>query len=91
VDHTDKLFQSTTWKPANLYSLSLDSDLNYTGNGEYGFDTVALQLPQSGGTTLAHQVVAGNNIFSLEKKHFKLTVNRGSIQRLFPRHVSSRT
>ncbi|KAE8441242.1 hypothetical protein EG329_005606 [Mollisiaceae sp. DMI_Dod_QoI] len=29
------------------------------GNGEYGFDTVGLQLPDSGGISLQHQIVAG--------------------------------
>ncbi|KAK2628788.1 hypothetical protein QTJ16_001891 [Diplocarpon rosae] len=52
--------QSSTWIPENLYELGVGSNLNYTGNGEYGFDTVGLQLPQSGGTTLKRQIVAGN-------------------------------
>ncbi len=45
--------------PINLYELGLGSNLNYTGNGEYGFDTVGLQLPNSGGVELKHQIVAG--------------------------------
>jgi hypothetical protein len=51
--------KSTTWIPINLYELALESDLNYTGNGEYGFETVGLQLPDSGGISLQHQIVAG--------------------------------
>lgn len=51
--------KSSTWTPINLYALDLENDLNYTGNGEYGFDTVGLQLPNSGGISLAHQIVAG--------------------------------
>jgi hypothetical protein len=39
--------------------LGLEDNLNYTGNGEYGFDTVGLQIQNSGGPTLNHQVVAG--------------------------------
>lgn len=50
---------STTWVPINLYELGLETQLNYTGNGEYGFDTVGLQLPNSGGVSLQHQIVAG--------------------------------
>ncbi|CZR56304.1 uncharacterized protein PAC_06192 [Phialocephala subalpina] len=50
---------STTWVPINLYELALETQLNYTGNGEYGFDTVGLQLPDSGGVSLQHQIVAG--------------------------------
>ncbi|KAI6710418.1 hypothetical protein JHW43_007065 [Diplocarpon mali] len=51
--------ESSTWLPENLYELGIGSMLNYTGNGEYGFDTVGLQLPQSGGATLKRQIVAG--------------------------------
>lgn len=51
--------QSSTWETQSLYALGLDSDLNYTGNGEYGFDTVGIQVPNSGGVSLKHQIVAG--------------------------------
>lgn len=51
----------------NLYQLGLDSNLNYTGNGEYGLDNVGLGLPNSGGPTLERQVVAGQ---------FRLNVRR---------------
>lgn len=51
--------QSSTWQAVNLYELGLESNLNYTGNGEYGVDTVGLQLPNSAGLTLTHQIVAG--------------------------------
>lgn len=51
--------QSSTWQSISLYGLGLDADLNYTGNGQYGFDTVGLDLPLSGGPTLKHQIVAG--------------------------------
>ncbi|KAG0648252.1 hypothetical protein D0Z07_5497, partial [Hyphodiscus hymeniophilus] len=50
---------SSTWIPVNLYELGLDADLNYTGNGEYGFDTVGLQITDSGGVTLNDSIVAG--------------------------------
>ena len=30
-----------------------------TGNGDYGFDTVGLEIENSGGLTFPHQVVAG--------------------------------
>ncbi|CAG8980566.1 hypothetical protein HYALB_00002564 [Hymenoscyphus albidus] len=43
---------SSTWTPINRYELGLDKELNYTGNGEYGFDT-------SGGVSSEHQLVAG--------------------------------
>ncbi|KAF2280771.1 acid protease [Westerdykella ornata] len=50
---------SSSWKPIGLYNLYLAQELNYTGNGLYGFDTVGLMLQNSGGLTLENQVVAG--------------------------------
>jgi hypothetical protein len=66
-------FQSSTWVPAgpsNLYPLSLEDPLNYTGNGYYGYDTVGLQLPNSDGISLTHQIVSGakSPIFESEAK-----------------------
>jgi hypothetical protein len=53
------MVQSSTWNPISLYELGLEQNLNLTGNGEYGYDTVGLQLANSGGLTLKHQIVAG--------------------------------
>ncbi len=53
--------QSSTWLPINLYELGLEQNLNLTGNGEYGFDSVGLELADSGGLTLGHQIVAGTH------------------------------
>jgi hypothetical protein len=50
---------STTWESIGLYTLDLESKLNYTGNGLYGFDNVGTQIQNSGGLNLTHQVVAG--------------------------------
>ena len=50
---------SSTWIANNFYSLELESSLGYTGNGEFGFDTVGLSWQGSGGPSLEHQVVAG--------------------------------
>jgi hypothetical protein len=50
---------SSTWSPNNFYNLELESNLGYTGNGEFGFDTVGLSWQGSGGPSLTHQVVAG--------------------------------
>ncbi|OCL08205.1 acid protease [Glonium stellatum] len=51
--------QSSTWKLIGLYDLMLEQQLNYTGNGIYGLDTVGLMLQNSGGLSLTGQVVAG--------------------------------
>ncbi|TVY55363.1 hypothetical protein LCER1_G005644 [Lachnellula cervina] len=54
-----KTNQSTTWESINFYKLELEDILNYTGNGQYGFETIGLELQNSSGPTLTHQVVAG--------------------------------
>jgi len=63
------LNQSSTWQPKNLYGLGNGAELNYTGNGMYGLDTVGLQLPLSGGVSLPNQVVAGK---SRDSSRFKI-------------------
>ena len=58
----DPLFypnSSTTWKDIGIYNLAFEDNLNYTGNGQYGFDTVGLGIDSSAGPTLTGQVVAG--------------------------------
>ncbi|KAF4619039.1 hypothetical protein G7Y89_g14808 [Cudoniella acicularis] len=50
---------STTWTEIGLYELDLELNLGYTGNGQYGHDTVTLGYPGSGAPSLEHQVVAG--------------------------------
>ena len=42
-----------------MFRLGLAKNLNYTGVGSYGFDTVGLGLPNGGGAVLEHQIVAG--------------------------------
>lgn len=51
---------SSTWVAQGFYSLWTERNLNYSGSGEYGFDTVALGI-QGGGSALSltGQVVAG--------------------------------
>jgi hypothetical protein len=51
--------QSNTWKSIGLYDLILEHELGITGAGIYGFDTVGLEIQNSGGLTLPGQVVAG--------------------------------
>ncbi|KAF2743771.1 acid protease [Sporormia fimetaria CBS 119925] len=49
---------STTWHEMGWYDTLLREDLNYTGNGLYGQDTVGLQLPSLNGPVLEQQIVA---------------------------------
>jgi hypothetical protein len=51
--------RSSTWVENGLFDLDIETNLNITGHGDYGFDTVGLEVENSGGLTLAHQVVAG--------------------------------
>ena len=50
---------SSTWVANDEYELFYDSWLNFTGNGEFGYDTVGLSWQGSGGPTLNHTVVGG--------------------------------
>ncbi|MCJ1264534.1 hypothetical protein MMC22_004406 [Lobaria immixta] len=51
--------QSSTWRSNGIYNLFSEANLNYSGNGQYGFDTVGLGIEDVGGLSLADQVVAG--------------------------------
>ena len=58
------LSQSKSWKQNNVtangtFTLGLETNLGYTGNGEFGYDTVALGWQGSGGPSLEQQIVAG--------------------------------
>ena len=56
--------QSDSWKQNNVtangtFSLGIETNLGYTGNGEFGYDTVTLGWQGSGGPSLEQQIVAG--------------------------------
>ena len=56
--------QSSTWRQNNktvngTFTLALEKNLGYTGNGEYGYDTVGLGWQGSGGPSLDQQIVGG--------------------------------
>ena len=51
---------SSTWQNEGIYNLLFESQLNYTGNGQYGFDTVSLGFANQGeSVVLKNQTVAG--------------------------------
>ncbi|EKG22569.1 Peptidase A1 [Macrophomina phaseolina MS6] len=51
---------SSTWELIGLYDLGLETALNYSGNGLFGYDTVRLGSGQDpDAISVAHQVVAG--------------------------------
>lgn len=53
--------QSSTWSSIGIFDLIGEKGLNYTGNGQYGYDTVGPGPSTSGSSSLdlPHQVVAG--------------------------------
>ncbi len=56
--------QSSSWKQNNVtangtFTLGIEANLGYTGNGEFGYDIVALGWQGSGGPSLEEQIVAG--------------------------------
>ena len=75
---------SSTWSQnqdaaGGLYPLTLETNLNVTGTGLYGYDTVSLDGQGSNGPTLTQQVVAGVatkayylSLFGLNPRSFPL-------------------
>ncbi|MCJ1335168.1 hypothetical protein MMC09_000434 [Bachmanniomyces sp. S44760] len=52
---------SSSWQDLQIWNLVGESNLGYTQNsdvGEYGYDSLGLEVEGSGGVTLDHQVVA---------------------------------
>ena len=50
--------ESSTWQKVGFYEIDIEHNLGYTGNGEFGFDSVVLGTPGSGAYAIEHQVVA---------------------------------
>ena len=53
---------SSTWRANNItangtFTLELEGNLGYSGNGDYGFDTVGMSWQGSGTTSLEQQIV----------------------------------
>ena len=50
---------SSTWENEGIYNLLFEQNLNYTGNGLYGFDTVSLGFADNASVLVKNQTVAG--------------------------------
>ncbi|KAL8831509.1 MAG: hypothetical protein Q9170_005266 [Blastenia crenularia] len=50
--------QSSTWKDEGLYELDQELNLGYTGNGNFGLDSIALGYPGSRAITVEQQMLA---------------------------------
>lgn len=51
--------ESSTWQDEGFYELDLELNLGYTGNGDFGYDTVSLGLLGTGLPNMSHQILAG--------------------------------
>ncbi|KAL8761310.1 MAG: hypothetical protein Q9184_002552 [Pyrenodesmia sp. 2 TL-2023] len=49
---------SSTWQDKGLYGLDQELNLGYTGNGNFGLDSITLGYPGSGAATIGHQLLA---------------------------------
>ncbi|KAL8907643.1 MAG: hypothetical protein Q9207_001295 [Kuettlingeria erythrocarpa] len=49
---------SSTWQDKGLYGLDEELNLGYTGNGNFGLDSITLGYPGSGAPTIGHQLLA---------------------------------
>ena len=50
---------SSTWSQQGYYQLDIERNLDVTGDGEYGNDTLGLGIQGSNGPTLKNQVIGG--------------------------------
>ena len=51
---------SSTWENEGIYNLLFEENLNYSGNGLYGFDTVSLGFANNNASvTMQNQTIAG--------------------------------
>ncbi|KAL9084829.1 MAG: hypothetical protein Q9165_007897 [Trypethelium subeluteriae] len=51
--------KSMTWRQNNVYNVPYENNLGIDVTGQYGFDTVGLDWPGSGGPSINQSVVAG--------------------------------
>ncbi|KAI4161371.1 MAG: hypothetical protein LQ342_004923 [Letrouitia transgressa] len=49
--------RSLTWDDEGLFDLHQQLNLGYSGNGHFGFDSIALGYPGSGAITVEHQIL----------------------------------
>lgn len=49
---------SSTWQDQGFYELDQELNLGYTGNGDFGSDSITLGYPGSGAITVEHQLLA---------------------------------
>jgi len=76
----------------NIFDISLEKNLNYTGNAIFGYDDVGLGYPGEGGLTLEHQIVGQVAVEDFWFGHFGLhpkTTNFTDLVQNVPSFMSS--
>ncbi|OCL05001.1 acid protease [Glonium stellatum] len=74
---------SSTWSTIGVYSLDLENGLNYTGNGIYGYDRVALGMASdTSALSLDKQIVTGIAEMDYYMGHIGLGVQPSSFSSL---------
>jgi hypothetical protein len=61
---------SSTYERQGVYSLYIEANLNYTGNGEFGYDTIGMGFNGEGGPTLDHQIIGATIAKNFWYGHF---------------------
>lgn len=64
--------QSTSYTEQGLYDLWIEKNLNYSGNGMFGYDMVGLGYTGEGGPTIKHQIVGSMAVEDFWFGHFGL-------------------
>jgi hypothetical protein len=62
--------QSSTYVNNGVFSLYLEKNLNYSGNAQFGYDTVGLGFNGEGGPTLDHQIIGAEAVKFFWMGHF---------------------
>jgi hypothetical protein len=65
--------KSTTWQEEGLFELYIEKNLNLTGTGLFGYDSVTLGYVGQGGPSLQHQIVGAFAVEDFWFGHFGLS------------------
>jgi Eukaryotic aspartyl protease len=83
---------SSTYERNGIYDLYIENNLNYTGNAEFGYDTIGLSFNGQGGPTLDHQIIGAEGVRSFWYGHFGIhpkTTNFTDFSQNVPSYLST--
>jgi hypothetical protein len=84
--------KSSTWQEEGIFDLYIEHQLNMTGTGLFGYDSVALGYVGQGGPSLQHQVVGNVAVEDFWFGHFGLhpkTTNFTDLSDNVPSYMST--